>query len=397
MAKRRQKRVAIIIDPGLPFGRQVMEGAFRYSQQHKAWQFHEENSMPYLAHGEVSRWRGDGVIGAGGVEWMRSCRRRGIPFVNVGSMIELPIPSVVVDNVAIGAMAAEYLLSKRLRHFAIVYRADTDRWESRIEGFCDAIRRSGFKVDRIAVRPRNPRRPLSGSDVLGVLNRIKKLSKPVGLFATHDGLAREVINCCVENDIHVPEEVAVIGEGDQSFICELVLPRLTSVDSGVERVGYQAAAMLHRLMSGGKPSKTPILVPPVRVVERESTDIRDIGSPMVAKTVQYIRDHIDEPLQVGDILEELLINRRRLERLFRRELDRTVYEEIRRAKIRRACDLLVETDMQVGQVCRACGFSGRVRFNAAFRLETGTTPSEFRRTRKVWSDAGRADDPDRRR
>ena len=383
MTVRRQKRVAIIVDPGLPFGRQVMEGAFRYSQQHKDWQFHEEKAMPYLPHSEVSRWRGDGAIGVGGLGWIRACRRRRIPFVNVGSMRELVTPSVVVDDAGVGAMAAEHLLSKRLRQFAIAFRADISRWDARITQFTDTIRQAGYPVERVLVRPGNPHHWYAGSNIKDLLKQLTKLPKPIGVFATHDGLAREIINCCMENGINVPEEVAVIGEGNWPFICELVLPRLTSVEPGAERVGYRAAELLHRLMAGAKPPRKPILVPPVRVVERESTDIRSIGSPTVARAVQFIRDRTDLPLQVTDILDAIPVNRRMLERAFRRELGRTIFEEIRRAKIARACDLLIETDMQIGHICRACGYASRIRFNAAFRVEMHTTPSQFRQERQM--------------
>jgi len=382
MVRRRQRLVGITIDPGLPFGQQIMAGVYRYSQEHEPWRFHVVEAMPYLPASEIPQWRGDGIIGMAAEGWIKPCLRRGIPFVNIATHRDPRWPSVIVDNREVGAMAAGHLLAKGLREFAIVYRNDLDRWAERIAGFVGAIRRAGCQVQEVPVGPADPRNPAGGCDIMQAgPKRLRQLSRPTGLFATHDGLGREVIDCCLETGLRVPEDIAVIGEGNRSFVCELMLPRMTSVEPGSERVGYRAAELLDRLMQGGQPPAEPILVPPVRVIERESTDVRAIGAPLVAEAIQFIRDHLDQPIQTSDILQELPVNRRTLERQFRRALGRTVFEEIRSAKMRHACDLLIATDMTVGQICQACGYPGRERFNAAFKTETGMTPTEFRRRR----------------
>jgi LacI family transcriptional regulator len=50
--------------------------------------------------------------------------------------------------------------------------------------------------------------------------------------------------------MRVPEQVAVIGADNDQLICAIASPPLTSVIIDDEKRGYEAAAMLDRLMQG---------------------------------------------------------------------------------------------------------------------------------------------------
>jgi len=69
------------------------------------------------------------------------------------------------------------------------------------------------------------------------------------IMAYGDVRARHSLEACRNIGCNVPDEVGVIGVGNDELICELAQPLLTSIEQGAGNVGYQAAASLGKLMS----------------------------------------------------------------------------------------------------------------------------------------------------
>ena len=137
--------------------------------------------------------------------------------------------------------------------------------------------------------------------------------------------------------------------------------------------------MLDRLMGGESPSQKQLLVPPAGVVPRGSSDVPSILDPDVAAAVRYISLHVQDDLQVADVIREVHISRRSLEHRFLKALGRTPAVEIRRAQIEVARHLLAETDEPMDRVALAAGFSNAKQLGASFQHETGSTPTAYRR------------------
>src|SRR5439155_12997528 len=135
---------------------------------------------------------------------------------------------------------------------------------------------------------------------------LKSLRTPVGLLASSDARAREVLDACRHASIHVPEEIAVLGVNDDEMICEMANPPLSSVVHNARRIGYEAAAMLDRLMAGKK-VMADIIVDPLGVRCRQSTDLLAIEDPEVAKAVRFIREHACEGIRVDDVLDQVAL------------------------------------------------------------------------------------------
>src|SRR5204863_7291491 len=124
------------------------------------------------------------------------------------------------------------------------------------------------------------------------------LPRPLGLAAANDIHGLRALDACRRAGRAVPEEVAVVGADDDAELCELSDPPLSSVAFNPERVGYEAAALLDRLMNRQSPPREPLLVPPLAVSTRQSTDILAIDDPDVARAIHYIRRHAFEGISV---------------------------------------------------------------------------------------------------
>ncbi len=199
----------------------------------------------------------------------------------------------------------------------------------------------------------------------------------------NDAGARHVLEACRTIGARVPDDVAVIGVDNDETICDLTNPPLSSVEQGARRMGYEAAALLDKLMSRKKPSQLRFVVEPEGVVVRRSTDTLAIEDPDMASVVRFIRDHACDGISVYDVVRQVAISRSTLENRFKSVMGRTVHAEIERVRLERAKELIAQTVLPLKQVAAQAGFRYVQYMTKLFRMRLGQTPAEFRnRTRR---------------
>jgi LacI family transcriptional regulator len=178
--------------------------------------------------------------------------------------------------------------------------------------------------------------------------------------------------------MHIPNEVAVLGVDNEDPLSRLVWPGLSSIALATEQIGFRAADLLHRLLDGLSLPRASTLLSPLGVVARGSTRQLVPDDPVVAKAIAVIHESVSTPLSVADLSRAVPVSRISLERRFRRYLDRTPAQEIRRVRIAQARQLLMATDLPLKSIAERCGFAAASRLIEAFRRETGSTPIAYR-------------------
>jgi LacI family transcriptional regulator len=289
------------------------------------------------------------------------------------------VPQVCRDGHAIGRMAAEHFLECGLRNFA--FRGDRP-WEAhllRAEGFMERVREAGFTC-AYSVLPSRLRKEWSWKREISDLARfIRGLPLPAGVMAVEAIIGRHILQTCRILRLRVPEDLAVVGGVDDELTCLSCRPQLSSVALGADRVGWEAAALLDRILGGAAPPKKPIFIPPIRLMVRQSSDVLAIETPRLREAVRFIRAHACEGLVVKEVLARLSVSRRWLEQQFRKRLHRTPREEIRRVQAGRAKQLLAGTNHSMSAIAAACGYPNAMRFSANFRRAAGLSPTAYRR------------------
>jgi len=212
-----------------------------------------------------------------------------------------------------------------------------------------------------------------------LLSWLKELEKPVGIMACYDVRALHVLEICQELGLVVPEEVGVIGVDNDEVLCELSNPPLSSVEQGSRGMGYQAAALLDRMMEGEKVPPLKSLVQPEGVVTRRSSDTWAIEDGEVVEAMRYIREHACEGIGVPDVLEAIQISRSTLDARFKAVIGRTIHAEIQRLQIERAKQLVATTDLPLKEVAQEAGFKYVQHFTTLFHQHTGQTPTQYRK------------------
>ena len=177
----------------------------------------------------------------------------------------------------------------------------------------------------------------------------------------------------------MPDEVAVIGADNDEVLCELSDPPLSSVDLNGQKIGYEAAALLDEMINGSRQSRRHIRVKPAGVVVRQSTDVLAISDPAVARAEHFIRLHACDGIGVEEVVKQVRLSRRTLERRFTKVLGRPPGDEITRVRLGRIKDLLRTTDFSLAKIAGLTGFDYVESMHYFFKENTGQTPGQYRK------------------
>lgn len=373
--------VALLIETSRSYGRGLLRGVRRYISEHGPWSVYLElRALDSPAPPWLRRWRGDGILSRTGSRAMLSAVRQArVPTVELrASRLKHPFPSVGVDNRALGRMVAEHLLERGFRRFG-VYEIDTEIYfEQRRDDFVRTLAGAGYPCE-VYRAPGHRERPLLWEKHQNDLARwVKALPKPAGIMACTDQLGFWLLDACRRAGVAVPEEVAVVGVENEQALCTMASPPLSSVRFNPDRIGYEAAALLDRMMRGGSAPRRPILIEPIGIVTRQSSDIIAIDDPLVAQALRFIRQRACEGIGVEDVLDAVPVSRSSLERRMRRVLGRSPKAQILSVRLDRVRQLLGETDLSLSAIAQRTGFKHPQYLSAAFKKSFGQTPGEYR-------------------
>ncbi len=378
----RRRRVALLIETSSIYGRRILRGVRRYVQTHDSWSiFLEQRSLTSRPPQWLEGWDGDGIISRFTTKQLAEAAiRAGMPLIDLTDRHgTFGLPQVWSDDPGIARLGADHLMERGFRRFA----------------FCGFSRES-FSARRrdefasVVARPGEPcliyDSPWFGKDAhpweteqARIADWLRALPKPIGIMACNDVRGQHVLDACKRVDLAVPEEVAVIGVDDDEEVCELADPPLSSIIPNADLVGYKAAELLDGLMAGGQSEPTLMVVPPLGIATRQSTDILAIDDPDVAAAVRYIREHACRGAIVDDILGHVPVSRSILERRFRKTLDCSPQALIRRTQLKRVKQLLVDTELPLARISELSGFKHHEHMCTVFKREVGEAPGVFRR------------------
>jgi LacI family transcriptional regulator len=377
---RSRKKVALLIETSNGYARELLQGIRAWQREYGAWAIRlSEHSRGTAVPGWFRDWRGDGVIAR--VEnpgIAAALQKMGLPVVDVSAALaQTPFPRVATDSKAVTLLAAEHLREQGFRHFA--YCGDARfLWSVRLSDFFrDSVLALGGTC---AFFPSHLRATdnAAEAEIAAIARWLKKLRKPVGVLACYDVRGQQVLEACKLAGLGVPVDVAVLGVHNDELLCELCDPPLSSVIPNARRAGYEAAAVLARMMAGEKVAATVRLISPLGVSARPSTDVVTVNDAPVAAAVRYIREHALRGIGVEDVLRAVPMSRTLLERRFRRMLGQSPGAHILKVRIEHVKTLLATTGLPIGAIAERGGFEHAEYLSVAFRRETGMTPTKYR-------------------
>jgi LacI family transcriptional regulator len=409
---RETSRVALLLIPFAGFDRGLVDGIVRYTQLHEPWVYFLSGDFPNLPLPEsdsvsgklnllkqaaefsgaaplpnLRRWKATGVIARiPNTKVFRQLLALQLPTIGIDVSFTRTathdplgdISQIRADSRSAGRMAADHFLDRGFRHFAFCGYQGRIWSDERRDGFCSRLLEAGYSSQ--VYEPARTQPWLSWEREQSLVKTwLKTLPRPAAVLACNDIRGRQVLEACQTVGLCVPDDVAVLGVDDDRLICNLSNPPLSSIALNLERAGYQAAELLNGLMSGAVRGPHTVVVDPLWVVSRRSTDVIATDDREVAAALRFIRNQARGPIGVEDVVSETGISRRNLEIRFRRVLGRSVRDEIQRVRLVHTRQLLLETNLPVERIAQLAGFRSLSYLSNVFRREVGMRVAEFRR------------------
>lgn len=375
------RRVQVFLPRGVDA---VIGGVGRYARPDRPWLV-QVLEQPGVGPEALASSEADGVMArvwpGAWAEAARACRS---PVVEVmTSVMSQAVPSVQSDERAAGRLAAEHLIDRGLRRFGFVADVGSSFALEREAGFNEALEDAGFacsSMPRESMSVEGLRQSTQGERVMA--DWLGALDRPIGVLTHKPVVGLQLTQVCWQIGLRVPEDVAIVTVGDDPSLCELATPAMTAVTVDHERVGYEAARMLEALMSGEPLAARHLIVPPLGITERQSTDTAAVADREVAAAMRFIDTHAHERIDVNDVVEATAVSRRPLERRFQKHLGRSPAEQLRRVRLNRARELLARTNLSIDAIAHRCGLASATRLGELFGRHLKLTPTEYRRRRQ---------------
>ncbi|RKY05973.1 MAG: hypothetical protein DRP56_08260 [Planctomycetota bacterium] len=382
-------KVALLMERSYGNSRELIFGISRYSSLHNHWELLIPPSpylTSYLGHSTREKkltWFKD--CNPDGVIMMMLEGNEGILKTGVSAIIGQHIkegspdlPHFKLENYAIGKMAAEDFINRGFKRLAYC-GFDYFPWsQQRYEGFSASAEQHGIKTDYYGTAKPCNKYALDKEPAL-IMEWLETLPKPVGILTANDDRGRLVTGVCKTANILVPEEIAVMGVDNDQIVCMISNPPLSSVCLTSQKAGYEAAAMLDKIMKNEEVENKEILIAPTHVVTRHSTNIMAIEDREIAKAVQFIRQNTKKPIQGDDVAQAIAMPRRTMERHFLSALGRSAYKEIAWARAEHISRILLETNMTISLIAEEFGFSDATHVTRFFKEIKGLTPVAYRK------------------
>jgi len=376
------------------YGYSVINGLSRFAETRKDWKIQSTGFGMWPNRFPLNKWNGDGIIlMIANQETYDIINSKAIPFVNL--TVWPNVPNVVPDHRKAGAMGAEYFIKKGFRHFAFCKHSDSNYGEQQYLGFKDKLQEYSYSCNKIQIDVPKKRDGSEEASLLKTLeNHLKQLKLPVAMMTSNDHMAVFVNNAAHKIGINIPNQIALLGVYNEP-IGKITSPSISSIELNGEEAGFHAAKLLDQLMNGERTTNKPpqILIPPLRIIERNSTKSYAYNDPSMGAVIEYIKQHANAQINIELLLPIVNMSRRTLERRFLKETGTTLWRAIRNHQIEQIKSLLVSTHWPIKQIAQKSAFHQPSRMIQVFREETHETPLNFRKRYRNVDDQSRPAKP----
>jgi LacI family transcriptional regulator len=384
----KNRHIALLVPASGGYSRGVCQGVATYALEHEDWIIfpHERSEFmrlpTWLKKGHI-----DGIIGfISTAELGHQITSLGVPIVDVQGEGNCPdSPVIDTDAEAVAQLAADFFVQAGFINFAYGGYPGIFFSDRRSEAYCRILESRGRQVQvytptgKVAASIKQQFIEMRGIEYEPALATwLSRLPKPVAILACNDIRGQQIITACRDLGISMPSDVSVIGVDNDEILCRLCRPTLTSIAPDIEGIGQMAAVMLNRMMDGEPVAPQAYRLPPLRIVERQSTDVTTAQDPLVLAASRIIRDRACRGISVEQVCELVDCSRSTLDNLFKKHLGRPVAQEMLNIRLNRAMRLLEDSTMAIEEVSRECGFTSSTYFCRFFKREADTTPAQYR-------------------
>jgi LacI family transcriptional regulator len=334
--------------------------------------------QPSLLLESLREWKPSAIV----TEWLPGLTEGlvalGCPVILVPSDEKVDgVFNVDVDDLAIGRLAANHLISRGYRNFAFVGRRDAHYAKQRLEGFQSVVGdvpiyweefRDWRQYDEYWRDPDED-----------MMDWLLVQPKPLGIFTAHDPTGRHVLEAAAQANLDVPFVVGVVSANDDESVCEMARPALSSIRLPWRKIAAEVITTLEAVWAGKSP-RGPVLISSLEIVARGSSSFEAVSDILVRRSMQSLISQIASIKSVEDWATQSGVSRRVFERRFQAALGRSPLAMIQMQRIERAKILLSTTEIPISLIAERCGYQSNERLSVNFRALTGMSPANYRRS-----------------
>lgn len=381
-------KILVLIDSSTEFSRRFLTGLIRYANEHGPWNFYRLPAYYKTLYGEegilerIKEWEIDAVIAQWEFEEIDFLHKTNIPVFLQSYKEEAGYFSKISgDYIGSGVMAARFFSKRRFKNFAFYGNKNFFWSKTRAEGFRREVERIGGNYFYFESELLNDGQ--WSRNHIELDDWLVSLPKPVAMLTCDDNFALQVSEICKINEINIPDELSLLGVDNDELICNLSYPSISSIVTDDERGGYNTGEMLHRLIINKKNSPFNIVIDPLRIELRQSTEKFNVSDEHILNVINYIDENISSNISIDDLTKLVPLSRRSLEMKFKNTMDNSIYQYILDSKMEQIADLLITTDRNLLDLALSMGFNDVRNVYRIFKKHTGYSPLEYRKKFQV--------------
>jgi len=382
------KKILLLTDFSSGYSRNLLRGIVRYAKEHEPWVFFRMPQYYRELYGDdgvvkwAKKWKADAIIAQLENINLNKLNKLKVPIIIQNYKVRASkICNITGDYIKTGVMAADFFLKRGYSNFAFYGFNDMIWSRERADGFKRRVEEAGYRVFVLNIE--NRRNEDWSFDVAAVSHWLLSLPKPVALFACDDYFASQITEICKIFNMIVPDEISVLGVDNDDLICNISDPPLSSIVLDVEKGGYQAASVLHQLMNREIAHACDIVIPPLNIEIRKSTDKYAVNDKFVMLVIDYIKKKYAQPICITDVMRLVPLSRRMIEKRFKKEMGVSIYQFILNYKIEQFSQSIISTDRPMVELAMDCGFEDYKNISRMFQKYKGTTPLQYRKMHQL--------------
>lgn len=293
------------------------------------------------------------------------------------------IPNITSNYHDTGRLAARFFIEKGYEHFAFYGYKDTVWSDERCEGFYEGVKEAGYGKN-FHTYTNQQLETLWYYDTTPLLNWLNQLPRQTAVFCCDDNQGNKITEICKSNRIQIPEHLAVLGVDNDTTLCELSDPPLSSVHLDIEAGGYETAELIMNLMTQKDFQPQDVIIKTTSIINRASTNSFATNDMYINEALEFIHSNLDKALNVTDLVKKLPLSRRLLEMRFKKVTGRSVYNYIIYNRIEEFARKIHETDKPINEIATEMEFYNYSNLVQQFKQIKGCTPTEFRKRNKAY-------------
>jgi len=376
-------KILLLTDFSSGYSRSLLKGIVKYAKECGSWSFYRMPSYFIELYGDegVVKWAkewGANAIIAHEID-ISILNQLSIPIIvqNYKDRHEL-ISNLTGDYFKTGVMAGEFFLHKGFKKFAYYGFNDSVWMRERGDGFISTVKRNDHQVFLYTDYQEKTKVWEFDHEVLK--EWLDSLPKPIAMFACDDFHALQITEICTMYGIEIPNEISVLGVDNDELLCNISDPKLSSIELDVDNGGYLTGKLIHQFLEKKATPPIDIIIEPIRIVTRESTEKYAFSNKHIEKVMNFIENKYMEDISVDDIIRSVPFSRRVLEKLFKKETGITIYHYIQLVRIDNFSKLLITTELPLMDAAMKVGFYDYKNVSRIFIKEKKLTPFQYRKT-----------------